>query len=129
MPEKLDNVGHSDFALQFPNPPGTLLSFSEAVVPVTHVERESGWDPSHQAPGPSPALPPHPGSSQDFMAGVSVCKALLRPLGVVHTIFLLVLGPLGPLGPFGDFHGGMGFFSLLQHPNWETGYMHLSMGF
>lgn len=29
----------------------------------------------------------------------------------------------------GDFHGGMGFFSLLQHPNWETGYMHLSMGF
>ena len=44
MPEKLDNVGQSDFALQLPKSPGTLLSWPEAVVPVTHthIHREDG---------------------------------------------------------------------------------------
>lgn len=52
MPEKLDNVGHSDFGLQLPHPPGTLLSLSEAAVPVTHVQGGSGPAPSHQHLGP-----------------------------------------------------------------------------
>ena len=44
VPEKLDNVGQSDFALQLPKSPGTLLSWPEAVVPVTHthIHREDG---------------------------------------------------------------------------------------
>ena len=35
MPEKLDNVGQSDFALRLPKSPGILLIWAEAVVPDT----------------------------------------------------------------------------------------------
>ena len=42
VPEKLDNVGQSDFALRLPKSPGTLLSWPEAVVPDTHTHREDG---------------------------------------------------------------------------------------
>lgn len=56
MPEKLDNVGQSDFALKLPNPPGTLLSWPKAVVPVTHAQGGQGCGPGHHAPSPSPSL-------------------------------------------------------------------------
>ena len=92
MPEKLDNVGHTDFALQFPNPPGTLLSLPEAVVLVTHAQGGSGRRPGHQVPELPPALPPRPGSSQDFTAGVSAREALPRPLGTAYIVFLPILG-------------------------------------
>lgn len=51
VPEKLDNVGQSDFALRLPKSPGTLLSWPEAVVPDTHTHTHTGrmglWSLSH----------------------------------------------------------------------------------
>ena len=53
VPEKLDNVGQSDFALRLSKSPGTLLSWPEAVVPDTlththtHPERMRLWSLSH----------------------------------------------------------------------------------
>lgn len=82
VPERLDNVGQSDFGLQLPNSLGTLPSMPEAVVPVTHAQGGSGRG----------LLAPYVSflSTQEVARtsrlrseDVPSCRALPRPLGAV----------------------------------------------